>query len=723
MFVIWAATPLRPPTATGGVILDPAKATFRGTPPSGAELVDTDGDGLSDNEEQSGWTVWFTTVTGDRFTREVTSSPLLADTDLDGLTDATEAQLRLDPRDRDTDDDTLTDWQEYNEIFSDPLNQDGDGDTIDDATEWYFFKTSPVHPDTDGDQIPDNVEVVSGNFNARVADLPLPAIEVGAVNLLLDARFTATSSQGTRTLESKSVQSTLTQTDSQTYSNSDANTEENTIKVGFEIGYNVGTTGSKWSGNFHADYTHASKWTSTFTSESAQEAQEAVSKSFTTDKEITQQETVERSIAGASMRVAINLKSIGNISFTLNDVQVTAFVQDPRNPGRLIPIATLVPEVPADGGYNLGPFIPERGPFIFVNDQIFPSVVQDLMLDPRGLVFKVSNYNMVDERGRNFAFTSQEVNDHTVPLIIDYGGADTDGDGEGDFAERYRVATYSGRTIDTNGDGSIDALDRRVSVDANGKPVGITVREALENILGLTRYDEAAVGQRTQDLAPVDIENSYSFKMVGGVETIWRIRGVAQDVNNPLKKWEVLTATGIDRTLNLSDRLLKPGGGITFAFVQDLDNDRVPAVWEAISGTSDTNTDTDGDGLDDGFEFFGKGSDSTSPTGEAIWNVDVVGKGSYSVVSSGPVRTPTWTASAISLNTIASYRFWSMDQSCRSASPPTPEAPTPTRTASRTLTRLTATPSNSASPGAAVPSSGRPTRSTPTGRGYAEGRR
>ena len=109
---------------------------------------------------------------------------------------------------------------------------------------------------------------------------------------------------------------------------------------------------------------------------------------------------------------------------------------------------------------------------------------------------------------------------------------------------------------------------------------------------------------------------------------------MAEEADNPLKKWEVLTSTGIDRGVNLSDRLLKPGGGITFAFVQDLDNDRIPAVWEAISGTSDTNSDTDSDGLDDGFEFFGKGSDSTSPTGEAIWRVDVVGKGSYTVMSS-----------------------------------------------------------------------------------------
>src|SRR5581483_10353082 len=120
---------------------------------------------------------------------------------------------------------------------------------------------------------------------------------------------------------------------------------------------------------------------------------------------------------------------------------------------RLIPIATLVPDPTANvpNSFNLGPLVPERGPFIFSNDQIFPSLVQDLMLSPRGLQFRVSNYDLIDERGRQFAFTSQDINDRTAAVVIDYGGHDSDGDGQGDYTERYRVATSSGRlAIDTN---------------------------------------------------------------------------------------------------------------------------------------------------------------------------------------------------------------------------------------------------------------------------------
>src|SRR5262249_6292909 len=155
-------------------------------------------------------------------------------------------------------------------------------------------------------------------------------------------------------------------------------------------------------------------------------------------------------------------------------LQVTAFIQDPTDPTRLTPVATLLPEAEPDGGFNLGPLVPERGPFIFKNDTIFPNLVESLMADPRGLVFKISNFDISDELGRNFAFTSQDVFDRTGGLTIDYGGSDSNHDGEGDLTEYFRVATDAGRVIDTNGDGKVNAKDDRVVFDAKGNQVGIT---------------------------------------------------------------------------------------------------------------------------------------------------------------------------------------------------------------------------------------------------------
>src|SRR5690606_12282815 len=228
---------------------------------------------------------------------------------------------------------------------------------------------------------------------------------------------------------------------------------------------------------------------------------------------------------------------------SISNVQVTAFVQDARMPQRLVPIATLVHENAPGGGYNLGPLVPERGPLVFVADQVFPALVEQLMQDPSGLVFKISNFDITDEFGRNFAFTSQEVNDRTATVVLDYGAADSDGDGEGDLTERLKVATSSGRALaDENGDGVIDDADR-VVFDANGRQVRSTPAEARGSVRGLTHYDEDDT--QTSSLSPVEIQDSYSTRVVGGVNVMWRVRGVSQELGNPRKRWFVLTPEGI----------------------------------------------------------------------------------------------------------------------------------------------------------------------------------
>ena len=45
------------------------------------------------------------------------------------------------------------------------------------------------------------------------------------------------------------------------------------------------------------------------------------------------------------------------------------------------------------------------------------------MANSAGLIFRISNYDIIDEDGRNFAFTSQDVAERTGQVIIDFGGA------------------------------------------------------------------------------------------------------------------------------------------------------------------------------------------------------------------------------------------------------------------------------------------------------------
>ena len=592
----------------------PFQTTFFGTGVVGPGQ-DQDGDGLSDAAEQAGWTVTVRLANGQVTQTKVTSDPTVADTDGDGVPDGDERAYLTNPRSADTDGDQLSDYWELNFVYSDPTDQDSDGDGLIDGLEWWFFRTSPNLADTDGDQLLDGHEINLGNRNPRLADLPRPGIEVGAVDLRLDVRFSATSQSGTRELETRSEAATLTQSERKSTSNVDSNTQEFTVKAGVEIGWKAGVDFGA-AGKFSVETGYTGQWSSSFTQESARESQNAHARSMESQAELQTGESTTREVQGAAIRLTVNLRSLGDIAFNISNLQVTAFIQDARDPSRLLPIATLVPENEPAAGYNLGPIAPERGPLIFVTSQVFPSLVEQLMRDPTGLVFKIANYDMTDEFGRNFAFTSQDVNDRTTTVVIDYGAADTDGDGEGDLTERLKVSTSSGRAYyDANGDGVIDDSDR-VLYDATGRQVGITLAEALEPVLGLVHYDEDTTP--TASLSAAQRAASYSTRTVGGVRVLWRVRDVSMEFTNPLKRWVVLTPDGlVDNDQDVDARLLRTGSGITLAFVQDEDDDGLPARVEYSLGCSDVMVDTDGDGLDDRLETY------------EGWLVSVVGRGDY----------------------------------------------------------------------------------------------
>ncbi len=98
----------------------------------------------------------------------------------DGLTNAQERQAGTDPRNPDTDGDTLTDREELNVYFTNPLVADTDGDTILDAEEVVAgtdgFITNPLKKDTDGDTIDDNVEIANGSDPTNPLSPPAPPL-------------------------------------------------------------------------------------------------------------------------------------------------------------------------------------------------------------------------------------------------------------------------------------------------------------------------------------------------------------------------------------------------------------------------------------------------------------------------------------------------------------------------------------------------------------------
>lgn len=110
------------------------------------QKVDTDGDGLTDRQED----------------QDTGTDPLNPDTDSDGLTDGEEVEtIGTDPLVADTDGEGLFDGREI-QVGTDPQNPDTDSDGLDDHEEVDVAGTDPLNPDTDGDGIPDGIDPQRG---------------------------------------------------------------------------------------------------------------------------------------------------------------------------------------------------------------------------------------------------------------------------------------------------------------------------------------------------------------------------------------------------------------------------------------------------------------------------------------------------------------------------------------------------------------------------------
>jgi outer membrane protein OmpA-like peptidoglycan-associated protein len=137
--------------------------------------MDTDGDGLADNEEvKLGTNPREADTDHDNLSdldelRKYHTNPLVADSDGDGLSDYEEVfSYGSNPLQPDTDADGLSDYAEVAQYRTDPLNKDTDGDGLSDGDEVKTLGTNPLNRDTDSDQMPDNLDrcpLLAGSIN------------------------------------------------------------------------------------------------------------------------------------------------------------------------------------------------------------------------------------------------------------------------------------------------------------------------------------------------------------------------------------------------------------------------------------------------------------------------------------------------------------------------------------------------------------------------------
>ena len=137
------------PPEPGRIMLSDGYELYYNNPATNPLNGDSDGDGLIDGLEGfSGLSNYKTDI----------SNP---DTDGDGLNDLIEVILGYNPRSIDTDEDLITDFDEYFVYATNPLYTDSDFDGLKDGEEIYLHHCNPWMSDSDQDGIPDGEEVIN----------------------------------------------------------------------------------------------------------------------------------------------------------------------------------------------------------------------------------------------------------------------------------------------------------------------------------------------------------------------------------------------------------------------------------------------------------------------------------------------------------------------------------------------------------------------------------
>lgn len=137
--------------------------------------ADPDGDGASNYEEFEWWVNFAgASCAITNIALPVGPNPTAYDTDLDGIPDGWEIINGLNPviaadATGDLDSDGLTNLQEF-QYGSDPRNADSDGDSITDGTEVNVYQSNPAQADSDGDGLDDGYEINTSLTSPTKAD-------------------------------------------------------------------------------------------------------------------------------------------------------------------------------------------------------------------------------------------------------------------------------------------------------------------------------------------------------------------------------------------------------------------------------------------------------------------------------------------------------------------------------------------------------------------------
>ena len=484
----------------------------------------------------------------------------------------------------------------------DDVDTDIDGDGLDNALE-LTLHSNPWDADTDGDGFDDRFEkelfdAVSNQsrFNPLIADIPRfdvilqnsPSISMGY-----------TYSDGTSV--SYTSENTVEIGESNTESNSDTDTDifENsfTIEVGYGTGADIG-----WHTDVSYSHTDTREYSTTHTTEQTKEYREAATEA----EENCSEES--RNSEGGSIQVAVSIQNSGHIAYTVKNLTLSAYslnYDDSENPVDLIGTLDFETTQTSFPQVTIGPG--ESTDYMsFENDGLYVDEVIELLADSEGICIGVSGYSITmqdTENGIDLDFTesSTKINSKTALFKIDYGPFITDRTNE-----EYNVATLTKYNQDAE---SADDLYETV-----------TLEELFDYYLDIDYgYNDDGRLNRIRDVECNDDKNQ-SWYLVHSMER----DGVESTV--------MYSTAGLDP----ADIGIRSGDTLALILGEDRDGDGLTARMERMYLSSDLDTDSDDDGLDDLFEVKGWDNGEEHYTSSpALADTDYDGRDDYSEYTEG----------------------------------------------------------------------------------------
>ena len=565
---------------------------------------DRDGDGLSNEEELAGWTIFIDSEafgpnagTAKLSARMVTSDPDLADTDGDGIDDGDEFFDRTDPRNPDSDGDRLDDFAEKFRWKTNAKSVDSDGDARGDGSQFPRAQlydgaeldngTSPSFADTDGDGRDDYQETITDTeYDPRIAELPRAVVSfAGPVDMRLfveyedavgtSVEYGSSFEQETSTSQSRSDMRSTTTTvkgqgayfDGLDFSKQGAINFVGRKVLNFGVGLLPDAVADSLDINKEPTPDVATTESSTFTRAATDTSRQEYSR-YTTDSH----SRTERSARG-EINLGITVTNAGLSSFELESLFITVLQWQPLTEDWKA-LATLQPviddSVVIAGGQHASLQV-QAG-------NVNPQLLKEFLSNPTRLYYDAAQYSIRDADGIDFAFIVDNAYTRTALVTIDYGNGTVD---------YHRVATQVDRYAQETEDP--DDPDKPFQL---GDPAGISMKDFLK-IAGvdyeltprpLDAGDEVQVLTRVEDVENLTADGDSPFPQP-------RVEGVVQA---PSGFWVVYAerASQAADDLDFDALVLRGGDSIRLVYVQDQDGDGLFQREETLLGSFDTDPDT-----------------------------------------------------------------------------------------------------------------------------------